>query len=80
MKRVAVFLEAGQLRKLKALAKKQDKPWARVLRRAVDFYFEAIEREEPELLNESEATPTQPIRQISAEQFRQLRHRARGKR
>lgn len=42
MKRVALFLTDDQIRKAKSLCRKIDAPWASVVRRALDFYFEAL--------------------------------------
>lgn len=42
MKRVALFLKEKQIRKLKVIARKQELPWAFVVRHAIDFYFEAL--------------------------------------
>jgi hypothetical protein len=54
MKRVALFLKGSQIRKLKALARKQELPWAFVVRRAIDFYFEALRQEGEEVGTEPE--------------------------
>jgi hypothetical protein len=45
MKRVALFLKESQIRKLKAHGQQIDRSVASVVRRAIDFYFEAIKAE-----------------------------------
>lgn len=57
MTRVSLFLKEKQIRKLKALAKKQDDPWSHVTRHAIDFYLKAIESEDDSLTEEIEDQP-----------------------
>jgi hypothetical protein len=45
MKRVALFLKEEQIRKARKLGKEQDLSLAWVVRRALDFYFEALKEE-----------------------------------
>ena len=73
---VVSFLKERQIKKLKALALKQELPWAFVARRAIDFYFEALREEGRELDKELEEQPeraTEPVRRISAEELKGLR-------
>jgi hypothetical protein len=42
MKRVALFLKESQIRELKKHGKEIDRSLASVVRRAIDFYFEAL--------------------------------------
>jgi hypothetical protein len=79
MKRVALYLKEGQIRKLKALARKQGLPWAFVARQAIDFYFKALEEAGHELARQEleESTPTaKPQRKATAaEQAEQRQQR-----
>jgi hypothetical protein len=45
MKRVALFLKEDQIRKAKKLGKETDRSLASVVRRALDFYFEALKED-----------------------------------
>jgi len=45
MKRVALFLKPEQIRKARQIGKKMDRSLASVIRRALDFYFEALKQE-----------------------------------
>jgi predicted transcriptional regulator len=78
MKRVAVFLEQRQLKKLKALARKQDRPWAWVLRRAIDFYLNALEGEETDITHEPAEAPPERVPRIAEEQMREIARKSRG--
>jgi hypothetical protein len=46
MKRISMFLKERQIRKLKAIARRQQDPFALLVRDAIDFYIETWEKAE----------------------------------
>ena len=57
MQRVSLFLKERQIKQLKALARRQELPWAFVARHAIDFYFAALRGEDGALDKELEEQP-----------------------